>query len=273
MHPIIFQFGPFTLHAFGLMMALGFLAGLHVMRRLARGGFGSLTDDHLTRLIVWLMVGGVLGARLAYVAEHWTSEFAANPGAIIRIDQGGLMYYGGLLGAIATIFLFARVYRRHPLEVLDLCAAALPLGHAFGRIGCFLNGCCYGMRCKGPWGVRFPAGSMPWHEQVAQGVIKATSPCSEPVVPTQLIEAAANLVLVAVLYAIARRHPRRGQLTALYLMLYAVIRFHTEMLRGDARMQVGALSISQFISLLLMAAGLALWLALRFLPRRDGPAA
>lgn len=270
MHPVLFHLGPLTLHAFGAMMALGFLAALAAMRRLARGGFGHLADDHLSRLLVWLMVGGVLGARLAYVAEHWTSEFAASPGSIIRIDQGGLMFYGGVLGAVAAILLFARVNRLHPLEILDLCAAVLPLGHAFGRIGCFLNGCCHGFRCCGPGGVRFPAGSMAWREQVADGLIGPEAPYSLPVVPTQLIEALANLALFAVLYAIARRHPRRGRVTALYMVLYALVRFHTEMLRGDARLQVGALSIGQVASLLLLAIGAGGLLALRRTPRRVG---
>jgi phosphatidylglycerol:prolipoprotein diacylglycerol transferase len=273
MHPVIIQLGPFTLHAFGAMMALGFLAALQAMRRLARGGFGSLTDDLLSRLLVWLMAGGVLGARLAYVAEHWTSEFAGHPGSIIRIDQGGLMFYGGVLGAIAAILVFARVYRQPPLEILDLCAAGLPLGHAFGRIGCFLNGCCYGFRCHGAGGVRFPAGSMPWREQVSQGLIDPAAAASLPVVPTQLIESAANLVVFAALYAIARRHPRRGRLTALYLVLYAVVRFHTEMLRGDARLQFGTLSIGQIVSLLLLAIGVGALLALWIRPRRAGPPA
>lgn len=271
MHPVLFQIGPVTLHAFGAMMALGFLAALAAMRSLSRGGFTGLSDDHLSRLLVWLMVGGVLGARLAYVAEHWASEFAANPGSIVRIDQGGLMFYGGVLGAVAAILLFARVYRLHPLDVLDLCAAALPLGHAFGRIGCFLNGCCHGFRCQGPGGVSFPAGSLPWREQVADGLIGPEAPSSLPVVPTQLIEALANLALFAVLYAVARRHPRRGRVTALYLVLYAVVRFHTEMLRGDARMQVGALSVGQAVSLLFLAAGVGGLVARKLIPRRAGP--
>jgi phosphatidylglycerol---prolipoprotein diacylglyceryl transferase len=271
MHPVFLQVGPFTLHAFGAMMALGFLASLYAMRRLARGGFGHLSDDHLSRLLVWLMAGGVLGARLAYVAEHWQSEFADRPEAIIRIDQGGLMFYGGVLGAVVAILLFARVYRQHPLEILDLCAAVLPLGHAFGRIGCFLNGCCYGSRCEGALAVRFPAGSLIWREQVADGLIPATASASLPVLPTQLIEMGANLIVFGVLFALARRHPYRGLVTALYLILYAVVRFNTEILRGDARLQIGVCSISQVISLVLFMLGFVFFWILRIQRRRAAP--
>lgn len=258
MHPILFRIGPVTLHAFGALMALGFLAALFVMRRLARGGFVRLNDDQVSGLIVWLMAGGVLGARLAYVLEHWSAEFADNPGAILRIDQGGLMFYGGVLGAIAAVRLYARRHRRGFLEVLDLCAVGLPLGHAFGRLGCFLNGCCHGRICEHPLSVRYPAGSIAWREQLAAGRIAATSAYSLPVLPTQLIEMGANLILFAGLYRLARRHPRHGTVTAAYLLLYAVIRFATESLRGDPRMAVGPLSISQFISVLIFGAGLGL---------------
>lgn len=258
MYPIFFQLGPLTLHAFGAMMALGFLAALFAMRRLARHGVSGLNDDQLARLIVWIMVGGVIGARLAYVAEHWSSEFSTNPGAIIRIDQGGLMFYGGVLGAILAISLFAHRARRHPFELLDLCAAVLPLGHAFGRMGCFLNGCCHGQISDSPLSVCYPAGSLAWREQVADGLLLPSAAASLPVMPTQLIELAANLVLFGILYRLARRRLVRGAVTAAYLMLYAIVRFLTEFMRGDVRLAFGGLSIGQWISILFLAIGLGL---------------
>jgi phosphatidylglycerol:prolipoprotein diacylglycerol transferase len=264
MYPIFFQLGPLTLHAFGLMMALGFVAALAVMRRLSRRGFGGLDDDQLARLIVWIMAGGIVGARLAYVAEHWSSEFAANPGAIIRIDQGGLMFYGGVLGAILAIGGYARRGGRPLLDLLDLCAVGLPLGHAFGRLGCFLNGCCYGHVCRGAFGVGYPAGSLAWREQVAAGLLPAAAASSLPVVPTQLIELAANLAIFGFLLRLARRHPSRGRVTSAYLLLYAVVRFATEILRGDPRLTQGGLSIGQWISILIFAIGLGLAGTLRW---------
>lgn len=258
MYPTFFQLGPLTLHAFGVMMALGFVAALAVMRRLSRHGFGGLDDDQLARLIVWIMAGGIVGARLAYVAEHWSGEFAANPGAIIRIDQGGLMFYGGVLGAILAIGGFARRAGRPLFDLLDLCAVGLPLGHAFGRLGCFLNGCCFGRVCQGTLGVGYPAGSLTWREQVAAGLLPASAASSLPVVPIQLVELAANLVIFGLLLRLARRHPARGRVTSAYLLLYAVVRFTTETLRGDPRLTQGGLSIGQWVSILVFAIGLGL---------------
>ncbi len=262
MYPELLKIGPFTLHSFGLMMALGFLAALLAMRRLARGTHRD--SDYLSRLLVWLMVGGLAGSRLAYVLEHWRNEFSGRPLDIFRIDQGGLMFYGGVIGAIVAIFVFAHRRREHPLEILDLAAAVLPLGHAFGRMGCFLNGCCYGRCTQGPLAVRFPAGSFPWHDHLRQGIIASEATHSLPIVPTQLLEMGANLALFALLFAVGLRHPRRGSITGLYLLLYPVIRFIMEIFRGDPRMTLGALSVGQVISLGLFGLGTILLLSLRF---------
>ncbi|MDD5705937.1 MAG: prolipoprotein diacylglyceryl transferase [Kiritimatiellae bacterium] len=261
MFPELLKIGPFTLHTFGVMMALGFLAALMVMRRLSRGT--ARTDEELSRLLVGLMLGGVVGARLAYVAEHWRSEFAGNWGAILRIDQGGLMFYGGVLGAVVAILLYARRRRENPLAVTDLAAAALPLGHAFGRLGCFLNGCCYGRVSNGALAVRFPEASIAWQEQVLRGNIAPTAHHSLPLLPTQLAEMAANLLLFVALYRLARRRPRTGAVTAAYLLLYPVVRFVMETMRGDQRQSVGPLSIGQAVSVGLFALGICLALYVR----------
>ena len=258
MHPIIFQLGPLTLKAYGLMMALGFACAWYAAVRLSRGTHRNA--DYLSSLVVWMMLAGVLGARLAYVMEHWTLEFADHPSAIIRIDQGGLMFYGGMIGAGLALTLFVRRHRESFLCLSDLLLAVLPLGHAFGRIGCFLNGCCHG-RISHSWlAVRFPAHSPAWFLHVANGDIPGDAPRSAPVLPTQLFETGATLLLFILLYCLYRRMQNRpGVVTAVYFMSYPVIRFLIEPLRGDLRMQVGGVwSIGQFISILLFAAGAGL---------------
>lgn len=259
MHPTIFEIGPFTLHSFGLMAALGFLAALVAMSMLARRGLaGGLTPDGVSQLLVMVMVGGALGARFAYVAEHWTSEFAGQPFLeVFRFDKGGLMFYGGLIGAILLVVLFARIRRLPLVALLDLCATALPLGHAFGRLGCFLNGCCYGRPTTSCLGVAYPAGSSVWADHVHQGLITRGAAASLPVYPSQLLEACANLLLFAVLFPLMRKKYPHGFVAGVYLISYAVIRFATESLRGDPRMAVGPLSISQAISVAALAAGIA----------------
>ena len=257
MHSTLLQLGPLTVRSFGLLMALGFAAAWLALTRLVRGT--RHTADDMASLCVWMMLAGVAGARLAYVAEHWHAEFAAQPALIIRIDQGGLMFYGGVAGAFLALIVYAR-WRRIPLlELGDLLLTVLPLGHAFGRIGCFLNGCCHGRVSTGSLAVVFPAWSPAWTVQRDQGLITATAAQSLPVLPTQLFEAAANLLLFALLFGLHRRlRDRRGTIAGLYFVCYAAIRFLIEPLRGDPRMNVGALSIGQTISILLFAVGLAL---------------
>jgi len=258
MHSTFLQLGPLTLKAYGLMMALGFAAAWFAAGRLSRGT--TRNPDLLANLTVWLMLAGVLGARAAYVAEHWTAEFATQPLSVVRIDQGGLMFYGGVAGATLALLLFAWRHQQRPAALFDLMAAVLPLGHAFGRIGCFLHGCCHGRVSTSSLAVVFPAGSPAWEVQCAAGQIPATALHSLPVLPTQLFESAANLVLFVVLASQYRRLSVRwpGLVTALYLMAYATIRFCIEPLRGDLRMTVGVWSIGQTISLLLFACGLGL---------------
>ena len=268
MYPTLFTLGPLTVHSFGLLVALGFLSALYVMGILARRGFvPGLPEEGVSQLVVCAMLGGAGGARFAYVCEHWSAEFAGRPFLeVFRFDKGGLMFYGGLFGAILVIALFARLKKVRLVRILDLCAVALPLGHAFGRVGCFLNGCCFGRICDSAISVRYPAHSPAWWEQVGAGLIGRGAPETLPILPSQLIEAAANLVLFAALFVWARKKPREGAVAGAYLIAYAVIRFCTETLRSDPRMMVGPLTISQFLGLGVFAAGLALLLFSRKMP-------
>ncbi len=258
MFPTLFTIGPLTVHSFGLLVALGFLAALHVMTLLSRRGFvPGLPEEGVSQLVVCAMLGGAGGARFAYVCEHWSAEFAEKPFfEVFRFDKGGLMFYGGLFGAILVITLFSRMKKVRLVRILDLCAVALPLGHAFGRVGCFLNGCCYGRVCDSVLSIHYPAHSPAWWEQVGAGLISRGSPETLPILPTQLIEACANLILFAVLFVWARKKPGEGFVAGAYLIAYAIIRFCTEALRSDPRMMVGPLTISQFLGLGVFAAGI-----------------
>ncbi len=256
MHSILLQIGPFTLRSYGLCMAIGFLLGWLAAGRLCKRTGQS--GEFLSSLLTWLMLSAVLGARIAYVIEHWQVEFANNLSAIIRIDQGGLMFYGGLIGAALLLLLYARVFQRPLLQLTDLILAVLPLGHALGRIGCFMHGCCYGKITHSSFGVCFPKESPAWWEQLSAvpPLITQSAARSLPVIPTQLIEASANALLFALLYALyPKHHQRRGFITGCYLIAYATLRFVVEFLRGDPRLEVGPFSISQTISLGLAVLG------------------
>ena len=253
MFPDLIDLGFLHLKTYGACMATGFLVCWWIIERLSG-------RKDLSNLLLSLMVGGVVGSRAAYVIEHWRSEFAAHPAAIVRVDQGGLMFYGGFILAFVIFFVWCALRREHPLRLADLLAAVVPLGHAFGRIGCFFYGCCYGRDSDAWCAVTFPVGSPSWYEHGRRLV---------SVLPTQLIEAAALLVLFAALMALWRREGRRaerrpGLILGAYMVGYAIIRFGIEYLRGDPRAAVGPLSISQAISVgMLVAGGLFLWLALR----------
>lgn len=250
MFPDLIDLGFLHLKTYGACMALGFLLCWQLVERLSG-------RKDLSNMLLSLMVSGVVGSRAAYVIEHWQSEFAAHPGQIVRVDQGGLMFYGGLILAIAVFLAWCFVKKEDVLRMADLFCSVIPLGHAFGRIGCFFYGCCYGKDSDAWCAVTFPAGSPSWFEHGRRLV---------SVLPTQLFEAGALLALFAVLMLIRFKakteHP--GRIMGVYLAGYAVIRFCIEYMRGDPRAAVGPFSISQTISLAIFFVGVtAVFFAVR----------
>jgi phosphatidylglycerol:prolipoprotein diacylglycerol transferase len=238
MHPILFSLGPLTLRSYGLMMALGFLAGMLLAARLYRRS--GKNPEAVYDITAWIMVGGIVGARLMYVAVQ-PGEFADQPWAVIAIWQGGMVYYGGLIGACLAAWLWER--RHHAgWGIIDALTPGLALGQALGRVGCFLNGCCYGRESAG-CGLVFPG-------------------MAHPVLPVQLYEAGACLLLATGLAWLHGRRHRTGQVFALYLLAYACLRFCLEFLRGDVErgtlLGLPWLSPGQWTSLLVLAAGLVL---------------
>jgi phosphatidylglycerol---prolipoprotein diacylglyceryl transferase len=252
MHPVLFNLLGKDIHSYGVMAALGFLAGiltwLWMARREARpAGFAA-------DLGFWLMTSGIVGSRLAYVIANW-DFYRSAPLDIIRIDQGGLIFYGGLILASIALVFFARHHRLPLWHLADFAIPALAIGHALGRIGCFLNGCCYGRPAGDACcGVVYPAVSEP-------GRLFAGT----PLYPVQLIEAAGLILIwLLLLYAYPRRR-KDGAVFALYLLLYPPCRFFLEFLRGDDRLAWFRLDVAQLTSLALLAAGILLFV---FLPRR-----
>ena len=154
MHPIAFHLGPLTIHWYGVMIALAFLAGLWTATRRARRE--NIPGENIADMTLWLMVGAILGARIVYVTTYWKDEFANQPfSEVFMIQHGGLVYYGGLIGATLAGFIYIR-WKKLPLwKIADVLAPSIALGSVFGRIGCLLNGCCYGRACDLPWAITF----------------------------------------------------------------------------------------------------------------------
>ena len=255
MHPIAFQLGSFSVHSYGVLMALAFLAGLWTASRRARRD--GITPDKILDIGPWLIVGAIAGARLFYVATYWDTLmdrplFPQAPWTeIFMVQRGGLVYYGGLIGAALACILFARIKQLPLWKLADILAPSIALGYVFGRIGCLLNGCCYGRVCNLPWAIHFPPG----HETYPNGVH-----------PTEVYDSLLNLLLYAALAWLYRRKKFDGQVFAVYLLCYALTRSFVEMFRGDytsAHLHDG-LTPAHLISIGIFAAGLAL---IRLLPR------
>ncbi len=256
MFPDLFSIGFLHLKTYGFMMAIGFLVGWQIIVWLCKRT--GRNPDPFCNLVMLMMVSGVVGSRIAYVIEHWSAEFAANPMNVIRVDQGGLMFYGGLILSMVVFFTWCYVKKEKVVELADLLSCVIPISHMFGRIGCFFYGCCYGRLSDSPCAVCFPRSSPAWYEQMRDGLIKHDAQHALPVLPTQLFEAGCLLVLFCILFYLYRRFWNRfpGLTTGAYMIGYAVIRFFIEYMRGDPRAAVGPFSISQSISLALCALGI-----------------
>lgn len=169
MHPELIEipFVHLTVKSYGLMMVVGFLAAVTLIRYLSR----SFTKDpqHITNAALYSLIAGVIGARLFFVI-HYPDSFRDDPLSVFAIWKGGLELLGGVLLAIAVIFLYIRYHKLPLRHYLDALAVGLMLALVFGRIGCFLNGCCYGKPTDLPWGVRFPYGSFAYRSQVQPDV-------------------------------------------------------------------------------------------------------
>jgi len=247
--PIAFHVGNFAIYWYGILAASGFGVGLWTASRRA-SKLSSLPRDAIADLGPWLIVGGLVGARLWFVVSYWREDFAGRPlWEIFNVRGGGLVFYGGLVGAVLAGGFFAR--RRHlPLwDLGDVLAPGIALGHAFGRLGCFMNGCCFGGPTTLPWGVARP-----------------DAPAGQIVLvhPTQLYEALMLLGLSAALAWHYRRRQFSGHTFAVYLIAYAVVRFVVEFLRGDyGDFRFAGLKPGQTFSVVILAAGVALYLTRR----------
>ena len=245
MHKVALQLGDFTLYWYGVLVALGFLAGLWTATR--RGLRDGLPGERLADLGLWLMVGAIVGSRLFFVISYWREDFASKPlWEIFMIRRGGLIFYGGLVGASLACVFYVRA-RQLPLwKVADALAPSIALGYVFGRLGCLMNGCCYGRACDLPWAIHFPND----HATYPQGVH-----------PTQLYEALMNLGLYGALAWLYRRKQFDGQIFAAYLIGYAALRSMGEFLRGDyaVRYLGGWATPAQLFGIVVLAAGLGLW--------------
>jgi phosphatidylglycerol:prolipoprotein diacylglycerol transferase len=227
----------------------------------------GLDGDVILDMGFWIFVAGLIGARTFYCIEYWGQDIHSLWDAV-QYWRGGIVYYGGGIGALVGFFGYWWFHRFPVRAYLDVIAPSIALGTFFGRLGCFLNGCCYGDLCRLPWSVSFPAGSPSWAHQLKAGLISEGASASLPVHPTQLyssLDALIALVLLTAYYPLRRRD---GEVMGLLLVTYPVTRFLIEYLRNDEPAFVAGLTISQAISVGLLLAAIVYWAWLGTLPRR-----
>ena len=219
-------------------IVLAFIVALFLIKRAGLDAFD------LACSAVFTLGGVVIGAKLLFIIVSFRTIIELNL-SLMEIISGGFVFYGGLIGGALGLLLYAKIFKVKLLKIVDVYAAVIPLGHACGRVGCFLGGCCYGMEYDGPF-------SHTYHEEV----LNMSTPIGVPLFPVQLFEAAMLLLLfVPMLILYFRKKPEQtGICGAVYLYAYAVIRFVLEYFRGDKeRGSFLAFSTSQIISILIIA--------------------
>lgn len=245
MDKIAFQVGGFNIYWYGVLVAIGFVVGLWTASR--RALHAGIRSETVADLGPWLLLGTLVGARALYVVSYWREDFAGKPfWELFNIRGGGMVYYGGFIGASLACVLYVRLKKLALWKIADILAPSIALGYAIGRIGCLMNGCCYGYPTNLPWALHFPSD----HETRGQGVH-----------PTQIYESALSLGLYAALASLFRRRHFDGQVFAAYLVCYAVLRSFVEAFRGDYTTYYlgGHATPAQVLSLFIFAAGLFLW--------------
>lgn len=246
MWPVLFEiplFGGIPIHTYGVLTALAFLTGILWTTREAR--IAGVTKETILDLSFYIVLAALIGSRLFYLISEW-EHYQKNPLDMVKVWEGGLVFYGGLMGAAVASYLYLKKKRLSFLPIADFYMPGVSLGHAIGRLGCLTSGCCHGREAAGTWwAITFPDKPL------------SLAPPGIPLYPTQILESGLSLTIFFVLLWV--RHKKRfvGQLFWAYLLLYGIARGLLEPLRDDQARTLlfgGVLSVSQLISVGLIAA-------------------
>jgi len=249
MYPILLKFGKIVVYTYGFFIAMGFLAGISVAKREAL----RLGEDpqKITDICFYVLISAIVGSRLFYVLIN-PDIFLSSPLEIFKIWNGGLVFYGGFVGAVLTVIVYVRKEKMKLWNTADILAPAIAMGHCLGRVGCFFAGCCYGKSCELPWAITFT------HPD-------SLAPAGMALHPTQLYSSLNNLAIFAFLWLFRTRKRFDGQLFWSYVLIYGVTRSIIEIFRGDFRGDLffGILSVSQTIGISFSLAAIAMLFVLR----------
>ncbi len=240
MHPVIFEFGPFKVYSYGLMVAAAFITAAFLASQEAARQ--KVPAEKIFNLSIYLVAAGVLGARILYVLQN-LEFYLIYPSEILMLHKGGLSFYGGFILAVICGIIFLKRQEMPVSATLDIIAPYLALAQAIGRIGCFLNGCCYGKPTNLPFAVYFPGETIARH-------------------PVQIYSSLILLFIFVILRLFqAKRHKGvfSGQVFLLYCLSYGSARFFMEYLRGDNLHIFAGFTLHQLISAAVFIISLLIW--------------
>jgi phosphatidylglycerol---prolipoprotein diacylglyceryl transferase len=255
MYPRLLELGPFTIYTYGVLLAAAFLLGLKLAT--ARAKRRGLDAARVLDLGIYIIVAAIVGGKLLLIVTDFSS-FRANPAEIMSLARSGGVFYGGLILAVIVAFWYMRRHAMPLWATFDVFAPGIALGHAVGRLGCLMAGCCYGLETHAPWAITF---SDPF-----TGSYVGT-PLGVPLHPTQLYETLAETAILLFLLWLERTRTRTfaGRTFWTYILLYGLSRYIIEFFRGDPRGAIWIFSTSQFISVVLVPLSVIMlaWLASR----------
>lgn len=255
MHRILLEFMLFgkaiKIYSYGFMVAMGFFIGFLLALRKARKA--GINEDHIFSVTILSVIMALVGGRVFYIILNW-NDFLANPKVYI-LSREGFVFLGGFVFAVIAAITFVKLKKLKLWVIADIFAPSIPIGHAIGRLGCFLNGCCFGKPTDGACGMIFPAESVAGYLHPFESLI-----------PTQIFSSLGNFLIFVALTIIYRNKKFNGQVFALYFIIYPIFRFLIEFIRGDYgdnQYYFLNLTLSQITGFFILIFGIAGYLILK----------
>ncbi len=255
------------IYAYGFMLMVGFLVTIYVARKKAKDE--GIDPEIISNMGLYTIFAGILGGRTFYVIQNF-SAYKHNLLDAFKVYEGGLVFYGGLIASIVAIVIYSKIKKLSVLKTIDIIAFAFALGVACGRIGCFLNGCCWGDVCSPnlPWAVSFPKSvdvnnmidaSPAFLHHLGKGRVGTTDSSSLPIHTTQIYSFLGNLSIFFIIHEFFKHRKRDGEVTLMFCAIYSIMRFTVEIFRDDNPPLFDGLTISQNASILVLTVSVALF--------------